>query len=217
MMFHRIPRVFVIPLVILAVSVSNTGCDKDELTERTTTVYKGPAIEYSNYEIEETDIRLKAFQHPLYRLEYPSVFNLVDENLADIPHHSSFETIVQFTVPQHNYISKSELLVIVEKPGNREYQDAAGKLDYWADSRDSADYLSIERTKIVGLPAYYMESHSIEFEGSGLEYEIFSRAVFFDYEDLIWVINMYWIYRSTVPPEVEEYFNHVIETFEILD
>jgi hypothetical protein len=214
----RISRIIALPLIIIAVALSNTGCNTDKFPERTPTVYKGPEIQYSTYEIEATDVRFGCFQHPLYRLEYPSIFNLVDENLADIPHISCDETQVDFTV-QKTGIPKPTLSIIVGKPGHREYHDAAGALDFWIDEiSEFTDNFSVKKTKVMEIPAYYLEAHFIQDkEIFYSKYQAISRSVFFDYADLIWEIGLDWCYRGLQTPEVEEYFNHVIEAFEILE
>lgn len=204
-------------LIILTI-VTTASCSIKEYTDRTTTTYKGPAIDYSTYEIKASDIRFECFQHPLYRFEYPSIFQLIDWNLADIPHISCNETKVQFTVPTID-IPKPKLSIIVEKQGYRDYNNAAGKLEFWQDyMRDFTNNITTKKTEVYGIPSYYLEAHFIQEKGILYsDYRVLSRSVYFDYADLIWEIHLNWVYQDSIGPEVEEYFNHVIQTFEILD
>lgn len=193
-------------LFVILVFLPCTCCKTDNTPIRTTTPYTGPPIQYSIFELEATDIRLKYFQHQLYRLEYPSIFNLIDMNLADTPHIYGDMTVVDFTVQQID-IPKSKLSIIVEESMEGYYLDAAGKRDYFFHPVLS----SVSETEVFGIPAYYLESHYVFSE-----YQVLSRSAFFDYECLIWEIRISWCYHDSVGPEVEEYFNHIIETFEIL-
>ena len=84
--------------------------------------------------------------------------------------------------------------------------------------RDFTDNITTKKTEVYEIPSYYLEAHFIQEKGILYsKYRVLSRSVYFDYADLIWEIHLNWVYQDSIGQEVEEYFNHVIQTFEILD
>ena len=85
------------------------------------------------------------------------------------------------------------------------------------------DNVTVSEILVSEITAHYLESFETVEDTvvAGVlidpEHQMSLRAVVFDYADLIWTISLAWSYQDSEPPEVEEYFTHVIETFRILD
>lgn len=211
-------KIMLVLLCTIVVTILNSSCGTDETNNEQTAVYDGPEIPYSTYEIASTDIRLKCFHHPLYHMEYPTIFTLIDINLMDVPDISCDETRVQFTVQQTG-IPKSKLSIIVENPVDGKYLDAIEKLQFMlSDHRSYTDNLSMSRTEVFSIPADYLVSYFVlEMEPMYPEYQLLSRSAYFDYAGTIWEISLEWYFRGALAPKVKEYWNHIITTFEILE
>ena len=195
----------------------------------------GENDKYKTYEMKADDIRLhECFQHPLYTFEYPEFFNLVDLNpnfiysipnlrgqLMGGPPMDDDMSIVDFTCKQE-YYGRSSLLVIIV---TQDYVDMFETNDlfkiYLSEHTQFTEEITIKEMLVSGISADYMESFQTlgktKPQGNVEVYRMSARVVVFDYADLIWAIQLFWFYHEPEPPEIEEYFNHVIETFKILE
>jgi hypothetical protein len=200
-------------LLFLVIIILVNGCT-GALDSSSTT-----AISYKTFELKPDDIYLRYFHHPLYSFEYPTNFNLVDENLSDFPHLFDDKTNIQFAIKKAD-TPYPRLSIIIEKPGNYGYNNATEKLEYFRSLHSSASPtdLNTYKIKIIGLTALYLEaffSHPEEVDYS--QYLSSHRKCFFDYAGLIWEIRLDWYYQGNESPEVQKYFDHIIETFKILE
>jgi hypothetical protein len=175
--------------------------------------------------MKEDDVRLQFLNHPLYTLEYPSLFKLIDLN--NIPDHPMKYGVsdVDFTLINYDTGSLIAALSIrVRAPGLNYFYNANEKFDDLLKTKtEVTDNVTVNEELVSGITAHYLESlETVEdtiVAGVLIDpkHQMSLRAVVFDYADLIWIISLAWSYQDSEPPEVEEYFNHVIETFRILD
>ena len=186
-------------------------------TDNNPPITETPGVMYKTYETRLDDVRFELLEHPRYRFEYPSIFNLVDINISWTPSVVG-ESRVEFSV-QELGLPKPWLSVVIEEPGIFEYLDAHGKLEQWYSFEHRfTDNTSIGTASVNGLLAEYLKSFADIGESRPYPaHQASARTVVFDYAGLIWEIRLTWDYHGSEPPEVEGYFNHIIETFEILE
>jgi hypothetical protein len=205
----------IILVVFLLFVISISGCAKASAVPDTTTNISSK-IDYSTFEIQSHDIRFTYFKHPLYRFEYPSIFEIINNELVERDYN---QTKVLFYV-QEKILPKSRLRVVVQNPAQEDlqYHNMDEKLEFFKLNSRYANSFVSNNTTISGIPAYYTEaffnvpktSYEPEHQGS-------SRICFFDYAGLMWEISIDWHYQGDEQIEVKEYFSHVIETFKILE
>jgi hypothetical protein len=219
----------VLLVILFGLTVYNAGCTKST----SSTPALPPDIftipqktNYKKFELKSDDIRLKYFKNPLYSFEYPEVFNLSDENLLrDEPTHifHSEYSIVFFIIQQID-LPEPILEILVQNPGFLDRNTSGDVIKYLTSLQSTKWHdTNISTKKVAGIQADYLKTFSIREEWRVQEQLIYPehysslRGVAFDYAGLIWVISMTWHYFESEPPEIQGYFNHVIETFKILE
>jgi hypothetical protein len=202
------------PLILsITISIIISWCPS--CSEATTT-----SIGYKNYEMKSDDIRLTLFNHPLFSFEYPEDFQLVKINLP----YEGISANYSYVKFRGSSRGSPVLRIAVQKPGFDGYSNASEKFeDQVTKATINTDNITIKKSLVYGITADYLEYFQItkEQEQIGetlyLERYMSYRAVVFNYSDLIWEISMYLYYYIYEPPEVREYFDHVIETFKFLE
>jgi hypothetical protein len=219
-------------LLVILIPILFAGCTGTTTTPVTDTEVSGlvissattpvtPVTTYVYYEMKSDDIRLEFCNHPLYSFEYPSVFNCIDlnnqpPNTGRMP-MTYDESRLDFTVEQLG-LPKPELSIIVQQPGYWEYHNASEKFNFFMSNSKSACSVVTNNTTVSGIPAYYIEEFYDAAKSSYYPaYKGSSRTCIFDYAGLIWDITMNWNYNGTEPREIQEYFDHVVETFKIIE
>jgi hypothetical protein len=198
-----------------------TSTEVSQLVTASATTNDTPVTTYVSYELKSDDIRLEFCNHPLYSFEYPSIFNCIDlnnqpPNTGRMP-MTYDESRLDFTVQQLD-LPKPMLSIIVQKKGYWEYHDASEKFNFFMSNLKYADSVVTNNTTVSDIPAYYIEEfYNAAKSSSYPAYKGSSRTCVFDYAGLIWDITMSWYYNGNEPPEIKEYFKHVIETFKIND
>jgi hypothetical protein len=207
----NIVRLSLILLVAIIVLLF-TGCLENTDSHTVTT-----AIDYKTFTLKSDDINVRYFKQPLYTFEYPPEFNLADENLSNMPHIYSDQTRIYFTIQQY-HIPESQLTITVQTPGQLEYKNAQGKFEYTRSLFSTADDLSTKQIKVSGISSFYLKAFLSHGDSEYYsKYKSSHRYSIFDYKGLIWEISLVWVYQDTEPLEVQQYFNHIIETFKILN
>jgi len=186
-------------------------------------IYTTQVTIYKTYEMKPDDVRLRYLEHSLFSFEYPEKFQLIDLN--HMPDHPMVYDVsnVDFTIEQTD-LPWVSLRVRVQKPGLWDYHNANDVFEDWISTAESnGDTITSNKRSVSGIQAYYIETSGTREKDiiSGTiiyqsRHESF-RGVVFNYKELIWSITIRWDYFKTEPPEIDEYFNHVIETFNILD
>jgi len=222
------PIVFAIFIVVLLsgiLVVSCAGCSNpnNKISDITT------VTNYKTFQLKADDIRLRYMQYPLFSFEYPEIFRLVDLNLVYEEQHAitmvSGISEVDFTVQQTD-LPEPILTIRVQEPGFGGMNDASRAFRVWTTNIGRPD--NTENTTTSKKTVYGIQADYLEIFGTMEEYDIGGhfiyperqrsfRGVFFDYAGLVWIITMSWQYLGAEPPEVEGYFEHVIQTFEILE
>jgi hypothetical protein len=197
--------------VIITIVSLFAGCIKTTNHLNTTT-----AANYKTFVLKSNDIYLRDFDHPLYSFEYPPDFSLVDENLSDFPSTYYDQTRVLFTI-QRSDTPKPQLSIIVQKPGKFGYHDAAEKFEYNRSRYLLPDNITTKRVNVFGISSYYLEVFSSHGSPEYHLYQSSQRSCFFDYAGLVWEVTLDWFYHGNEPLEVQEYFDHIITTFKILE
>jgi hypothetical protein len=176
-------------------------------------------LKYQLFEIKADDRRLIGTNHPLYSFEYPKAFSLIDVNkLLDYPMNNN-ASIVDFILDQENTnLPEQWLRIRVEPPVPKAYTNASEASQYWVNIESkTSDNITTSTKTATGLQAIYLKSF-YEDQGSYRLHMTSFRMVTFDYAGFIWEIFLTWNYpyHEIEPPEIEEYFNHIIGTFKIL-
>jgi hypothetical protein len=187
--------------------------DNTITTETTTSIYK-------TYEMKADDVRLEYLEHPLFSIEYPDFFNLVDlNNIPGYPMSYDVSTVIFTYLHDDPDLLDSHLVIGVESPSVTGFNNASEKLeDLFSPKTPENGSLSIKEVSVFGIPAYYLESFKTDVVSpSPRKYNMSYRLIGFENVGLVWTISMSWNYFDSEPPEIEEYFNHVIDTFRILD
>jgi hypothetical protein len=211
----KIKLCFTLFFMICLITTLISGCTKTQTTSNTITPH------YRFYKMENGDIRLNYLDHPLFSFEYSEYFGLLDIYQVPQDTTSSKHSDVLFTIHQIN-LPEIILWVRVQEPWSDHYVNAGELLDYWV-SEDGrfTDDIEINHIRVSGIRANNFKSFQVVKEGLAKEtiaypYNLSHRIVTFDNSGLIWEIKMFWFYQGNEPPEVQEYFDHVIETFKIL-
>lgn len=172
------------------------------------------------------DIRLKYLNHPLYSFEYPEVYVLSDLNLPPPTDQGGIPMRLQFGVSEANFhydsdVVKSSFGIRVEKPGLYSTNASDKFSQYVSEANDMGKNVTITKLVLSGITADYVEYNRLSLDildGAEITDTHSSlRAITFDYSGLIWIIVMYCTYSGSEPPEIQDYFTHIVETFKILD
>jgi hypothetical protein len=177
-----------------------------------------PIDEYETFEIKADDIRFTYFHPPLFKFEYPLIYKLIDENQMDF--HQFGENFLQvYFIVQNKGIPKAGLYLTVQTPEKYPYFKNAKELLDWELSNYFQTSTVVTGNMIVfGISGYYLESQGdVKNDPNYPEYSVTTRQCIFDYDGLIWQIILNWCYRGEEPPIIKDYFDHLIETFEILN
>ncbi len=203
-------KVTILPLFILSATIVFSGCTGETITTAVTTPTEG----YEIYEIKADDIRFLWLNHPLYSFEYPKDFVLIDLNkMTSLEGVDLIKSKVEFMYEHSTLFIR--LSVIVDEPFPGYLGNAIDKFNYLVSTQNSSDDIIIKKILIIsGINAYYLEYFK-DPEKIGRKNS--SRVALFDYAGLIWEINMTTYSPYPEPKEVQEYFDHVIETFKILE
>ncbi|MGD9143471.1 MAG: hypothetical protein PVG61_06470 [Dehalococcoidia bacterium] len=162
--------------------------------------------------MKEDDIRLEYFKHSRFSFEYPEFFNLVDLNLDPGPFIDADISAVYFTSGQGMPYEPS-LSIFIVTPEYLEMLNTNDMLDYYLYLYTPEAEEIIRKVMLVaGISADYLKAVET-YMGEKMSL----RVAIFEHAGLTWEIQMFWYYPEPEPPEVEEYFNHVLETFRILD
>jgi hypothetical protein len=183
---------------------------------------------YKAFAFGEDDVRFTIggviLEHPLFTFEYPCSFGLVDINRFPDFVYSSDVTAVDFTrYEEGNTFPEETIELRVHKPGIWGDTDAKTSVDnVIASDSGNPDYQNfqiLERTvvNVDDIPAEYVtySYHRPAKEGFGFStQERVIRFVAFDYEGFLWKLKMNCFVESA--EETEPYFDHLIETFDII-
>jgi hypothetical protein len=206
----------IIPVILV---VSCVGCNTTSSTAQLVTT----PITYKTYEMKPDDSRLKNFQHPLFSFEYPEAFTLVDLN--KIPEYLGdyHRSDIDFLIKRPN-LPSIKIEIIITESGVKGYQDAKLMFNSWiSEARSDGDTIESGRKTVSHIKSYYFARWGYREDyiiAGHLVYPASNRsfrAVVFDYHQLTWSISLTWDYFDSEPPEAQEYFNHIIETFKILE
>ena len=195
----------------------------DNTVDNETPVSTTREISYKTYEMKPDDTRLIYLNHPLFSFEYPEEFELIDLN--HMPDHPRVYDIsdVDFLIKQYP-LPEISLQIRIIKPGFAGNYDMNTLSEEWFSTAESyGATITAGRKTVSGIEAYYIETSGTREEdkfGAIMIYperqESF-RGVFFYYQDLIWSISLTWPYSESAPHEIGEYFDHIIETFRIVE
>jgi hypothetical protein len=186
--------------------------------------------DYIIFNFKADDIRFKLkgtliHDHPLFTFEYPSTFtktNNEDEILSNMR-----ATLVSFEREpkgSDDSLPKTSLSVSVHEPGLWSDTDAKTTINnIIAYHNSDSDFFIIERStrNINGLKAEFL---SYSYHQSARErfgdipipaYNGVVKFSCFDYQDLIWRIYLSCLEEEA--PETEIYFQHILDTLQILE
>jgi hypothetical protein len=194
-----------------------------ESTITKTNVVSECPISYEKYQMKAGDIRLVYFPHPLFTLEYPKDFKVLDFNQTTGSEVSAKYSDVVFKGPGIT-LAGTQITIRVQKTGFEGFSNANEKFqDMVLEARTKTDNVTVSKVITCGITADYLEySQKINEPINGPEYYYFyhymsSRVAVFDYAGLIWEITLEYHYVVSEPTHVSKYFSHIIETFKILN
>lgn len=197
-------RIVLSLVLVLVLVVIFTGCGGEKATSE---------INYLTYEIKPNDIRFNWTNLPLFSFEYPEKYRLYDLNdvteLVITYNHSTVDFKDETSVfPQY-------LTININKPWAGYYDNAN---DYLNDRISHPEWfpgsITTSKVAVAGVEADYVESdQNPNLSGMQEKY----RLVIFDYAGMIWEIFMstYSIYPE--PAEIQESFEHILNTFKFIE
>jgi hypothetical protein len=183
---------------------------------------------YKEFAFQKDDVRFRLggviLEHPLFTFEYPQCFNLIDPNTMPDIEYDTRVTEVEFTRQGTGELKripvKSSISVRVYKPGLYGDTDAKTAIEnelsgYEADE----NFKGLERDSIsvAGLSAEYVRfsiSRLFRDRGSPTHNRLV-RLVAFDYAGFVWKIQLVCFEEEI--QETQAYFDHLLDTFRILD
>ena len=185
--------------------------------------------EYKTYTLKKDDVRFRlggtVLEHPRFTFEYPNKFQLLDLNKAwDIEYQTRI-TLIEFHRQEPGETIGSEIDVAVFKP-ELELDDFISTAFLNAVlTTTSTNYtisnleILVEKTVTVsGIPAdYYICKLGREIQNGNEKApsSYIFLLTYFEYADLRWEILLRSYEEYT--KEMTTYFDHIIETFKILD
>lgn len=184
---------------------------------------------YKEFAFHEDDVRFSVeghviHEHPLFTFEYPQCFNLIDLNaLPDIVYDTGV-TDVSFIRRGTGELKllpvETSISVIVEKPASWRDTDARAAIEkalsyYEAD--ENFKVLERESISVIGLSAEYVSfSTSMPYSNPSIPtHNRLVRLVTFDYAGFVWKIELVCFEEEI--QETQAYFDHLLETFRVLD
>ena len=221
----RNKKTIVLPLLLLIissfVSFPGTGCSNPvETTITDFTPKETDIVTYKTFEMKEDDIRLKYLEHPLFSFEYPDFFNLADlNNMPGHPMTYDMSAVIFTYLHDDPNLLDSYLVIGIESPSITGFNNASEKIeDLFSRKTTENGDLSIKEVSVFGIPGYYLESFRTDVVSpSPRKYNMSYRLIGFEHVGLVWTISMSWNYYDSEPPRIKEYFNHVIQTFKIIE
>jgi hypothetical protein len=183
---------------------------------------------YKEFALHKDDVRFRLcgviIEHPIFTFEYPQCFNLIDLNgLPDIVYDARV-TEVSFTRRGTGELKLlpviSSISVKVYKPGLYGDTDARTAIEkelsyYEADE----NFKVLERGSInvIGLSAEYVSFSTSRLfrDRSFPTHNRLVRLVSFDYAGFVWKIELVCFEEEI--QETQAYFDHLLETFRVLD
>lgn len=216
-------KVLVILLaLLLLIALITTSCGENSVSA-------SPG-DYAAFKFGGDDVRFKLrgtllHEHPLFTFEYPSSFTYnynEDEILLNMR-----MTLVTFERQVQGFsesFPKTGLTVSVHEPGLWNDTNARTTIENTINYHSSEpDFFVIERTStsVAGsnaeLLSYSFHQPVREVFGSTPipEYNEIVKFVCFDYQELIWRICLNCVDEEL--PETEIYFQHVLDTFQIIE
>jgi len=195
------------------------GCAGETITtntlETSTTPAVNPYTTFNTYEMKADDIRLTRVNQPLISFEYPEVFILVDQNISPPDVLILGQSEIDFTHFQGNWPYEYISVIINELSPLKYDEEKTFYLKYWTNRLSTlGDNVTIKKVLVSGIEADYMESSkkSVSYGKQNIY-----RVTIFDYAGLMWQIYMTTVSSYPEPPEVQEAFEHIINTFKFLD
>jgi hypothetical protein len=206
-------------LMILALLLAS-GCFSSNTNHKTASsiIPESPPIKYLKYELPANDRFFKdgLYQFSLFSIEYPDTFVFADTDGGDT--YSAVYFMLNFMRRQID-MQECWLSVLVLPRGFAEREDAEAVYDSWLTqaNRRTPDVKSGVKT-VAGIDSKYMSYSYFRIDNSFYApgYESF-RGVVFDHQNLVWTIVLNWFYNDTEIPEVDQYFEHAIQTFKFIN
>jgi hypothetical protein len=164
--------------------------------------------DYKTFELSSNDISLSWCNHPLFSFEYPNAFSKIFDNaaLSDVINVNRSEITLTGELPY------KELYISVELPQAKQPDNAYQLLKEGMANPDwYGANATIQKVIVSGNEASYLES-KLDISPSKK-----FRLVMFDYAGLIWQIEMTTFESFSDSPKVQESFNHIIDSFRIID
>jgi hypothetical protein len=180
---------------------------------------------YIEFAFSKDDPRFSVPDHvihklPLFTFEYPSCFSEVPitDDIGDAG--ITYIAFLRAVKGKLHTTPESALVVIAETPASWRDTSGSDAIEKELSAHEKEDSFNVIERKIVdivGLPVEYMmySFHVPVQEGFGFPaYDRVVRFASFDYNGFVWKIE-----AASIPDEsqeMENYFNHILQTFKIL-
>lgn len=194
---------FILSILILFLP----GC-KNENTNQT----EIPQSKYYTYEMKADDYRLKRINQPLFSFEYPIAYGI---HVYDI--EPDVVIAGQSELGFWCYKQDSPYLSLYVKVNELSASNYDNEKNYYINrwfSGSSVDNSTMKKVMVSGIEANYFASTP---NPSDFRKQYIHRLVVFDYAGLMWQIYMMTYSTYPEPLECQESFNHIINTFKLLD
>jgi hypothetical protein len=209
---------FLVLLTIISMMLllSFLGCEKQ--------FTNNPGNKYKQFVLAADDIRFRigTIKHSRYSFEYPTIFNLVDLNKIPDVVMSGQYTEVSFTHKEAGY-PESVIYVDVMLPDYNNAVSASNLANDITNFAENEGYgltskpLSVSNINALYLKYYWHATTTTYGVANYIAHEESNRIVVFDYRGFIWRIGLNWNFNGDEPTEIEQDFQHIIDTFKILE
>jgi hypothetical protein len=166
-------------------------------------------IEWSSYSINTDETySTSAFYANKFRLEYPRIFKIANTAV--------FPGLIFFWRPSNNSDPSAEISVSCLNPNLGSSIEEIINLI----GEESIRYEMTETPATIdGIPAKFVcfYYHSVGDQGEIISYKLFKYLVF-EHNHIFWQVLITWSDKEKVPPpEIDAYFQHVVDTFHFMN
>jgi hypothetical protein len=177
-------------------------------------------LEWSEYEISPNDVRyrIEGFHFQRFKLEYPTIFHLVDINKGTNPFFRPDYSEVRFLYnPEYSRLPGGEIRISIYKPGVWNYNTINDLVEDFGMGIIQYDRVESSIT-VDGIQAilvtYY--DRDLTTQGETISNTLCKYAAF-EYQGDFWQILLFATYKTQEPPEMDLYFLHMIKTFHFVN
>jgi hypothetical protein len=198
------------PASIIATMPINTPI----LTRTVTPIFS----KYLIYELKSDD---RFFQEgritpALFSIEYPDTFVWDDRSKPDGISYNAAFFVVQFRYQIYDKnVRQSKLGVIAYPSGYDGFENAQEMYtEFLKVAKTRTSVIDSGMIDIAGIQARHLAyTYQVNDDPFYKPYSAYLENAVFDYDNLIWYVELYWCYQDKIDPSVYEIFPHACDSF----